>query len=323
MATNVEKIKSFIENNFKKVLKEEALQKLGERSKYIGASDIASCIRASYLNKKFPVDYDMKTLLRFERGHQAEEIVLKMFKGLPLKREVEFENDDFGFPVKVHLDFVIFDKNKKEINIVEVKSSSDVLTIHSSYIMQVNFQRYIAQKALEKSGWKVKGCFVLVINMNTGDYNLVEIEEDKNIQNIAIEKAKKLAHALKTAQEPEGEEQLYCSSCPHRASCPTFSKGAVGQSLLEPEIEKIKELEAQKKALEAQLKEKKEKILQYLEEKELSKVKVGEYIVSIQKGSSYVSLDTKKLKNSEPELYEKLISQYGKKITRSSSLKIK
>jgi len=46
-------------------------------------------------------------------------------------------------------------------------------------------------------------------------------------------------------------------------------------------------------------------------------------LVSITSSSSYTSIDTAKLKREVPELYEELISKFGKQIVRNSSIKIK
>ncbi len=321
---NIEKIKAVFEKNLREALKKETEEKLGDRSQYIGASDISGCIRAAYLNKKENIELPVEKLVVFERGHYVEEIVQKMMGKLPYKREVEFSSNDNPFPAKVHIDFVLYKKEEKEITLIEVKSQDkDDFTIYPSYLLQVNFQWLVAETALKGTGWKVKNAFILVVNSGSGKYIIEEVKKDENLQKIALEKAKILRNALIKGEVPEGEEQLYCSQCPYKEGCSTFCKGTVNDMAIAFEAEEVSKIEAEIKKLQAIAKEKKEKIKEYMESKKINKVKAGNYIVSIQKGSSYVSLDTTKLKKEEPELYEELLKKYGKEIKRSSSIKIK
>ena len=42
---------------------------LGDRTEYVGASDVGQCPRKVVLPKTQPVPYDLQTLIRFERGN--------------------------------------------------------------------------------------------------------------------------------------------------------------------------------------------------------------------------------------------------------------
>ena len=79
------KINAWFEENLAKVMAEDTTSSLGDRSKYIGASDIGGCLRASYLNKIEPKEIDTKQNLVFLRGHLAEGILKKAFSGLNLQ----------------------------------------------------------------------------------------------------------------------------------------------------------------------------------------------------------------------------------------------
>ena len=50
----------------------ESDEKLGNRKKYIGSSDVAGCPRKVVLEKQTDSDPDIATLIRFTRGHLAE-----------------------------------------------------------------------------------------------------------------------------------------------------------------------------------------------------------------------------------------------------------
>ncbi len=320
----IEKIKEIFEKNLREALKKETEAKLGDRSQYIGASDVAGCPRAAYLNKINPVELPIEKLVVFERGHYVEEIVQKMMGKLPYKREVEFSSNDNPFPAKVHIDFVLYKKEEKEITLIEVKSQDkDDFTIYPSYLLQVNFQWLVAETALKGTGWKVKNAFILVVNSGSGKYIIEEVKKDENLQKIALEKAKILRNALIKGEVPEGEEQLYCSQCPYKGACPTFCKGAINDFSIIKEVEEILKLEAEAKKIANTLKAKKEALKKYLEEKNLNKVKVGEHIVSLTSATSYKSLDTSKLKKEDETLYNELLAKYGKEIKRASSIKIR
>jgi len=321
---DVAKIKEVFEKNLREALKKETQEKLGDRTKYIGASDISGCLRAAYFNKTNPVELPIEKLLIFERGHNTELIIEKMLGNMPYKREVEFETSDEPYPARVHLDYVVINKKEKSITIIEVKSqNNDNFTVYPSYLLQVNFQWLVADTVLKNKGWKVKNAFVIMVNNNSGKYEVVEVEKDEELQKIALEKAKALRAALIKKEAPEGEEQLYCSQCPYKSGCPTFCKGAVNDFAIAKEAEEVMSLEKEIKKLQAIVKEKKEKIKQYLEVKGVSKVKAGEHIVSITAETSYKTIDTQKLKKENEDLYKELLEKYGKEVKRSSSLKIK
>ena len=100
-----------------------------------------------------------------------------------------------------------------------------------------------------------------------------------------------------------------------------FNQGAVNDSMIQFEVEEILRLEAEAKKLAEAVKEKKEALKKYLQEKGLSKAKAGEHIVTVTKASSYVTLDTSALK--KDPIYEELIKKYPKEIKKTSSIKIK
>ena len=63
---------AYIEENLPKVLEKYTTETLGDRSKYIGASDIAGCLRKSFLSKKEKVEHSIAKHIIFQRGHLTE-----------------------------------------------------------------------------------------------------------------------------------------------------------------------------------------------------------------------------------------------------------
>ena len=45
---------------------------LGDRTEYVGASDVGQCPRKVILSKTQPLPHDLQTLIRFERGNLVE-----------------------------------------------------------------------------------------------------------------------------------------------------------------------------------------------------------------------------------------------------------
>jgi len=314
--------KEFLENELKKISKEETENTLGNRADYIGASDIAGCLLNSFLSKKENIEYDLEKLLIFERGHIAERIIEKALKnkGLNYISQYEVIDEVLGVPVKAHLDFVI--ETKKELIVLEVKTTNRTLeTPYSSWLLQIQFQMGLLKKT---TGKNVRG-YILALDLNSGSLMEFSVEFDEGLFNVALQKAEALANAMLTDELPEPEEQLYCSSCPFKSKCPLFNK--VDEEIKNKEIlsniELLKELEAQKKEIEAQIKVIKNDLEAFFKEKGINKAKVGDFVVSISADSSYVTIDTTKLKKEAPELFDELIKKYGKQIKRKGSLKIK
>ena len=314
--------KEFLEMELAKVSKEETENTLGNRADYIGASDISGCLLNAYFSKKENVEYELNKLLIFERGHIAEQIIEKALKskGLNYTTQYEITDEVLGVPVKAHLDFVI--ETKSELVVLEIKTTNRTLeTPYSSWLLQIQFQMGLLKKT---TGKNVRG-FVIALDLNSGNLMEFPAEFDENLFNAALKKAEALANAMLTDELPEPEEQLYCSSCPFKNKCPLFNQ--VEEEIESDEIifsvETLKELEAQKKELDTQVKAIKADIETFFKEKGLKKAKVADYVVSLSADSSFTSLDTKKLKEEAPELYEELIAKFGKTITRKGSLKIK
>ena len=93
---------------------------LGDRRNYLGASDIGQCPRKVILERVSPKEHDLATLLRFERGHMAEEIVAKVFSAAGFtnfERQVEIDVSSEGVPFLVHIDFIFTSTINKVKNI--------------------------------------------------------------------------------------------------------------------------------------------------------------------------------------------------------------
>ncbi|EOB1664748.1 PD-(D/E)XK nuclease family protein [Campylobacter upsaliensis] len=309
----------FVAQNLPKALKKASLQSLGDRASYVGSSDISSCLRKAYLDKTSENDYDLTTLIRFQRGHIAEGIVKVMLDGLNPISQLELNSSYEGATLKAHIDFSL--ENKDEIVIVEVKSvSTTVSEPYLSWNLQVQYQMAM----LSKSKSKNIRAFVVAINVNTGWFKSFEIERNEALTQIAFEKAKKLSLALQSRVEPEAEIQLFCGVCPYKATCPLMLKGAnelngellsVAQSLIL--------LNAKKKELESELDEKKAILEEYMRSHNAKKLQVNDSFITLSNDTTSTSFDTKALQKDNPDLYEELFEKYQKSSQRKGYISIK
>ena len=213
---------------------------LGDRSTYIGASDIGNCPRKVYLDKVNPQTIEAEQALIFTRGHLAEDIVRKGLDAKGVKYEYQKELTlDY---IKAHLDFLFCKKD--ECIVVECKTSKSIPdTPYSSWILQIQLQMYLVKEHYQKN---VRG-YIVVMDMVSGKVEDFEVEYNEKLAQLALDRAKQLWEALQNNEAPQPEEQLYCSSCPHRKDCPIFNAPELLAPDLEDKLKDISFLKAQKK----------------------------------------------------------------------------
>lgn len=119
---------------------------LGDRSNYIGMSDIGAyvtCPRMAVMNRLHPEkkDNSLSKLLTLNRGHWFEDGIAAILKNLniPHVRQLEIGIDHDFTEIKAHLDFVLVSTHPKPtVRILEIKSCQKLPeTLYSSYEMQV------------------------------------------------------------------------------------------------------------------------------------------------------------------------------------------
>lgn len=300
------KLEKFIEMNLPKVLKEETLQSLGNRSEYIGASDIGSCLRKSYLSKTQNEVHSVKQQIIFERGHLSEGIVAKMLKGTPYKEQVEVTGKtNNGFPLKAHIDFVV--DFGIECVVIEAKSTSrPVDEPYDSWILQVQLQMGLLKSQCDKENKNIRG-YVIAIDVNTGWYKAFSVNPNKVLFDMAMNNANILADGLVNKKCPNGEEQLYCSSCSFKGDCPAINRGAVEQlpNNVKEVVEKIKTLNN----VEKEIKSQKALLKEYMVATDKTKVKSNDFTVSFVNVKGKDGIDVKRLKDEKPEIYNEYYKQ--------------
>lgn len=318
MNERLQRFEAFIASNLPKALKKASKESLGDRSKYVGSSDIGGCLRKAYLDKIIEVEYDLPTLIRFQRGHLSEGIVEAMLDGLRLRKQAEFTQNLDGFELKSHIDFLLEDKN--DFVVVEAKSvNSEIDEAYPSWVMQVQYQLHL----LKQNSKKPVRAYIIALNINSGWFKAFDIDYNEPLAKLALANAKQIVEALQTKSEPKATEQLYCSVCPHKATCPLLNKGS---EVLDGDVsvlaKKLIQLNSAKKAADKAYDEAKAEFEEQMRALNLTKVKVDENFISLTKDSQSTTFDIKAFESADKALYDELFAKYQRTSSRKGYLKI-
>ena len=134
---------NIFETSLRNLSKQHTEETLGDRRNYLGASDIGQCPRKVILERIRPKEHDLATLLRFERGHMAEDIVAKVFTAAGFtnfERQVEIKVNSESVPFLAHIDVVFTSKINKIKSVLEVKSGTDPAIPFGSWESQLYVQ---------------------------------------------------------------------------------------------------------------------------------------------------------------------------------------
>ena len=219
---NIQKIVNIFSQGLAAHSKNQSMATLGNRSLYVGSSDIGKCSLQSFYNKTREYEYELEQLLIFERGHLVEEI----FKNAMIGAGVEFEHQktvigqgDLSF-CKTHIDFYL----PSEDLIVEIKSTKSITScVWNTWKQQVQFQMGL-------SG--IKKSVVFAFDINLGKFEAQLIEFNQTSFNIAIKEAHKIMDAVRTGtidlknDENFATQSPLCTLCAHRKYCEFLTKGA-------------------------------------------------------------------------------------------------
>ena len=287
-------LKQFIYKNLKKTD-----SGLGDRSTYVGSSDIGQCPKKSYLSKKEGEEHSLDKLLIFQRGHVAEGIIAKALSTEEVKFDEQSEVTHPNGYVKAHVDFVVH--FPFEDVIIECKTFSTALPggqPRESWILQTQLQLGLMR---EQSKKPIERGYIVAMNLNTGELLDFKIEFNQTLYEAALKRADTLWDSLERNIEPKGEVSDLCPYCPFKGKCDTLNKGA--EELPKEIIEMINEY---KKAKEAAKKEKmlKENIKAYFEAANIKKGKGDGTVVTVSARKGRAGFDYDELQEKYPEIYE-------------------
>ncbi len=204
---------------------------LGDRSEYLGASEVGTCPRKTCMNKLYPPRHDLATLLRFKRGHMAEDVMAEAFtkNGWKFERQVEVIKEFDGVPVQSHIDFVFPSEKTKSMKILEIKSPGNMPDYpYSSWDAQTHFQMGLLADA--NPDYQISAG---ILGVEFGK-NAIKLwngyKPDPTFFGGLIERAKKiwsyyqsLKHGEIYDSEVETEISALCMSCSFLETCPAFT----------------------------------------------------------------------------------------------------
>lgn len=146
MSNRGDNLLELIRRGLKLKLAHSSTLTLGDRSQYIGMSDIGAyltCPRMAVMNKlygSFP-NSSLSKLLTLNRGHWFEEGIAAVLRelGIPHVQQLEIFIRNGDTPIKAHLDFLLITTHPKPtVRILEIKSSQKTPEVlYPSYEMQV------------------------------------------------------------------------------------------------------------------------------------------------------------------------------------------
>ncbi len=279
---------------------------LGDRSTYVGSSDIGQCPKKVFLSKTKGENYDLKQLLIFQRGHVSEGIVRNGLKNNSTKivfdEQVEVcGHDEINF-IKSHIDFVVDFPREKLI--IECKTISSPLPNNSpreSWIHQVQLQMALLKLTTKKN---VRGKIV-AFDLNSGEALEFDVIYNEALINIAKQKAINIWNSLQSKTEPDGEVGDLCAYCPFKGQCNTLR--AQTEELPQEIIHAVKKLQ-ELKQISKEEKAIKENIKAFMQASGLKKGTAEDYTISISQRNGRDTIDTEMLKKEYPDIAKALTS---------------
>ena len=152
-----EGLRALIRQGLQALAHKDTLAHLGDRSSYVGMSDIGQhweCPRAALARKVLPTAHSLERLLILQRGHWFESGVGQALAslGLHILPQLEINWQHQGVPIKAHLDFVlVWGAPVNAIRILEVKSTDKLPdTPHDSHLLQLHGQIGLLTQAWDK-----------------------------------------------------------------------------------------------------------------------------------------------------------------------------
>lgn len=262
-------MKTLLLTSLQTLSKQHTLTTLGDRTSYLGASDIGACPRKVILERLHPGEHDLATLLRFQRGHMAEDIVASAMIAAGYEnfdRQVEIIASGVT-PVKVHIDFVFTSIQPKVKAILEIKSVGALPDVpYGSWESQL----YIQMGALKEQfpDYAIKAA-VLEIDLGSGEVGFFNgYTPNDTMYAGLLERASTIwtnyqFMMLGHPKNPATEPSPLCGYCNHFSTCPRFAAEEVPE--LENTVAELQELQEKEKSLKNQIEPKKANLFQIVE----------------------------------------------------------
>lgn len=276
---------------------------LGDRRSYIGSSDVSGCARKACLQREFPKQPDVSTLLKFARGHAAEYMLDKFFQasGVPYDTQVEVVHPKL--PLKAHCDYVFW--LPEGMHVVEVKSVSGIPDApYPQWEDQLHYQLGMLRIQYPKGNI---GGSVLAVDLNAGQVHQFNgYEYDEPTFNYLYCKALHLLDALNGQDEARPSPSMLCGYCSYRADCPAMTLPKV---ILPPEVEalagKYAELNNVKNKAEKAIKTIRQELIDFTGP--VFKGRSDNYDMTVSTVQSSMTVDGTLLKQLYPDVYPNVL----------------
>jgi hypothetical protein len=284
---------------------------LGDRSKYIGSSDVAGCIRKAFLQRVYPTQPNVTTLLKFARGHVAETLIDNIFQAGGVKQlyDTQVELTHPTLPMKAHIDFLFYCDldGTPELHAIEVKSVSGIPDApYPQWEDQLIYQLGLLR--MHYPNGKLGGS-ILAIDLNAAQimqYN--GYEHDDATFNYLCCKGQHLLAVMEGEEEARPSPTHLCGYCQYRSDCPAMMLPKVE---LPPEIEqlagKYAELNSTKGHAEKEMKAIRQELLDFTGP--VFKGRSEKFDLLVSSIATSLSVDNALLKKQYPDVYPMVLKE--------------
>jgi len=296
--------------------------RLGDRTHYIGASEVGSCLRRVVSSKLYPEPFDQASMGRMLAGRAMENEVVQLVRlalngRLRNTGRVQLDLQHPALPFRAHPDGRIiggFDGLAGD-GVLEVKTASATVfkRFQSDGLPQNYHAQVQAQMGLSGLLWAV---VVLVSRENLAEMATSTIHFDPEHYALLERRATLAAAALQDINflnQLAGEPEIgFCHNCPYTAQCAAFQsrrdagkRGEIPEVTrlqLECQLEELAELESSVGPMQDRVTELRDQVKGALFNSGASKVLLENGIVQLVE-SSRTSFDSKGLQRESPEVF--------------------
>lgn len=226
-------IRATLHSSLQLLSQQHTQETLGDRKQYLGASDIGYCPRKVILERINSPEHDLATLLRFQRGHMAEDIVAAAFTAAGFsnfERQLEIDISTDATPILVHIDFVFTSESQKIKSILEVKAGKVPDGPYSSWETQLYLQ--MGALAEQYPAYTVKGA-LLSLDLSEGEVGFFNGYSPRaglyqGLKKRAVCIWNDYQNTLKgQPAQPKTEPGPLCGFCDHITTCPRFEADVI------------------------------------------------------------------------------------------------
>lgn len=275
----------------------------GDRTQYIGSSDVAGCARKAFMQRQYPKTPSVNNLLKFARGHAAEWLLDKIFTAGGAVYDTQVEIIHPTVPFRCHIDFLFY--TKSGMHVIEVKSVSGIPDApYPQWEDQLAYQLGLLRIQYPKGD--ISGS-ILAVDLNAGEVHQFNgYAYDEPTFNYLYCKGLHLLDALSGTEEARPSSSILCGYCHYRDDCPSFDCRSVQ---LPPEVEmlalKYAELNDTKSQADKQMKSIRQELVDYTGTKFRGRTESLDLTVSWVEPS--LTVDGALLKQNHPEIYPKVL----------------